>query len=662
MAAPPDSSRHESPTAPRGALPAVAAARDEAKLLRRFVETGDESAFMELVERLGPMVFGVCRRILRSHHDAEDAFQATFLIFARKAHGLARPRLLAPWLYKVAYRTAVKAKSAAVKRQMREKQMDALPPTAAAQHDLWPEVEPWLDQELSSLPEKYRIPIVICDLEGQTHAEAARRLAVPSGTLSTRLTKARSLLAKRLARRGIVLSAGTLALLLSQHAAGAAIPVSLAATTATAAGAIAGGQAVPAGLVSSKVVALAKGSMAASTLTTAGIASALVLSVAVAALGLQPDPKPTQEVAEPQAAAGDILGQLTALGAVLERDESQPYQPVVGIHFNPRNKFADRHLPLLKEFLQLKSLNLSGTAVSDAGLPDLTTLGSLTKLELAGKKISGKGLASLAPLTNLTFLSLYRARVDDNGLAALRPLKNLKTLDLRETQITDQGLKELKGLAELENLYLDSTAVSDIGLKQLAPLAKLKHLSLSVCGGITDLGMREIGQLPSLELLAVARTPVSNEGLKELQNLIHVNVSQTQVTDAGLAVLQDFRRLSQLRLGGPLITDAAVAELEKLPRLRELELDGTAITDAGLERLQDALTLQATISIPERKLVVQGRAPILAASTAPRPAAAGPAQLSAPKSRSLFGWWFVLGNIVLVGGVATYFVVRHFRG
>lgn len=257
----------------------------ESELLRSFIERKDEAAFAALVQRHGPLVSGVCRRVLRNHHDAEDAFQATFLILARKAASISRRQSLANWLYRVAYNTALNAQVTLARRRTREKSMTQIAEPAAGGQDLWPELEPILDRELSRLPDKYREPLVLCDLEGKTRYEAARQLGWPEATVSTRLTKARSILAQRFARHGFVVSAGAMAVLLSQNAAGAAVPASLASATAQAATLFAGGKAATAGVVSTKAALLTKGGLHAMLLAKVKLAAAAAL-VALAAVGV----------------------------------------------------------------------------------------------------------------------------------------------------------------------------------------------------------------------------------------------------------------------------------------------------------------------------------------------------------------------------------------
>jgi RNA polymerase sigma factor (sigma-70 family) len=192
------------------------------QLLASFINQRDQAAFAAVVRRHGGMVWGVCRRLLRSCHDAEDAFQATFLVLARRAAAITPRALLANWLYGVAYQTALKARATAARRKLHERQVVEMPDPAAPEQDSWREIRPLLDRELSRLPSKYRAAIVLCDLEGKTRKETARQLGIPEGTLSGRLTRGRTMLAKRLARHGSLISGGALAALLAQDAAAGA--------------------------------------------------------------------------------------------------------------------------------------------------------------------------------------------------------------------------------------------------------------------------------------------------------------------------------------------------------------------------------------------------------------------------------------------------------
>lgn len=229
----------------------------DGQLLEDYISRRDETALAALVHRHGPMVWGVCCRILRDHHDVEDAFQATFLVFVRKVASIASRELVANWIYGVAHQTALKARATVARRKGRERQVTQMPEPAAAEHGHWHDLQPVLDAELSRLPDRYRAVIVLCDLEGKTRKEAARQLACPEGTVAGWLARARGMLAKRLARRGIGLSGGALASVLSQNVALAGVPTSLVSSTIKAVSLLAAGQA--AGVVTSRVAALAEG-------------------------------------------------------------------------------------------------------------------------------------------------------------------------------------------------------------------------------------------------------------------------------------------------------------------------------------------------------------------------------------------------------------------
>jgi RNA polymerase sigma factor (sigma-70 family) len=231
----------------------------DGQLLASFINQKDEAAFEAMVRRHGPMVFGVCRRLVGNHHDAEDAFQATFLVLARKAASVRPRERVANWLHGVALRTAMKAKTMSAKRRGRERQVTQMPESEAAGQGQWRDLQPLLDQELNRLPGNYRLPILLCDLEDKTIKEAAQHLGWPQGTLAGRLARGRKLLAKRLTRRGVALSVSSLAAFVAQQAAAAGVPTSLLSSTAKAAPMIAAGQATVDGVVSAKVAALMEG-------------------------------------------------------------------------------------------------------------------------------------------------------------------------------------------------------------------------------------------------------------------------------------------------------------------------------------------------------------------------------------------------------------------
>jgi RNA polymerase sigma factor (sigma-70 family) len=253
--------------------------QSDAHLLARFAEARDEGAFAALLRRHGPMVLAVCRRLLGHHHDAEDAFQATFLVLARKADSVVKPDALGCWLHQVACRVALAARAANTRRRAREKPMNEIPhpPVEPAEPQDW---RPVLDEELNRLPAQYRAAVILCELEGRSRKEVAQLLGVPEGTLSWRLATARKMLAGRLARRGLVLSAAGLWAALAQETASAAVPAALVDSTVRSALLVAAGMEVGAFV---PAVALMKGVLR--TMFVAKLKLAVAVVMVVTALG-----------------------------------------------------------------------------------------------------------------------------------------------------------------------------------------------------------------------------------------------------------------------------------------------------------------------------------------------------------------------------------------
>jgi RNA polymerase sigma factor (sigma-70 family) len=258
----------------RAALLSDGAGLTDAQLLGRFVADRDESAFEALVRRHGPMVLGVCRRLAGHAHDAEDAFQVTFLVLARKAGSIDMRELLGNWLYGVACRTARKARVAGTRRRSREGSLEDHPYMPAEPDVDRQEWRTALDEEVAGLPEKYRVPVVLCEFEGRARREVACQLNVPEGTLSSRLAAARKLLARRLTRRGFILPAAFAAMAWGPGLAGAGVPASLVESTIRSAALVTAGKAMGSALPAG-VAALMQG------VTTAMWFSKMKLGIAV---------------------------------------------------------------------------------------------------------------------------------------------------------------------------------------------------------------------------------------------------------------------------------------------------------------------------------------------------------------------------------------------
>jgi RNA polymerase sigma factor (sigma-70 family) len=284
------------------------------QLLERFAHHKDETAFAALVQRHGPMVYGVCRRVLRRAEDAEDAFQATFLVLARKAAAVAWRESVGRWLYQVAYRLAAEARTRIARRDALEKQAAQRLKPADAQPEGLPDVCAVLDEALHGLPARYQEPLVLCYLQGLTRDQAAEKLGWSLRTLERRLAQGRERLRKVLTRRGVTLSAALLAGSLTGIAADAAVSTRLVAATVRAAVSFATGKAGLGGGISATAAALAEGALSGTVGVPARIVAlfALLLGLAAGGLGMfvavpgesepqaaRTDPPAVRESAEP---------------------------------------------------------------------------------------------------------------------------------------------------------------------------------------------------------------------------------------------------------------------------------------------------------------------------------------------------------------------------
>jgi RNA polymerase sigma factor (sigma-70 family) len=292
----------------------------DGQLLARFNADRDELAeiaFTALVRRHWPMVLSVCRQVVGDWHTAEDAFQATFLILARRAGSIQRPELLGHWLYGVALRTAREARRRGERRRRRESsggEETSVEPIGDVGRPELPlvareELEV-LHEEVSRLPERYRVPVVLCELEGLTYQEAALRLRCPVSTIGVRLKRARERLRLRLTQRGLAPTTGLIGALVGAEAASAWMPSGLVAVTVRAATRFAASKAATNGLVSAGVIALAERTLANIALAPLKLAATLALAVAIVAtivrFGAQPEtPVPA---APPQARLQPMVG------------------------------------------------------------------------------------------------------------------------------------------------------------------------------------------------------------------------------------------------------------------------------------------------------------------------------------------------------------------
>jgi RNA polymerase sigma factor (sigma-70 family) len=361
-------------------------AETDGQLLARFVAGCDEAAFAALVRRYEPLVFGVCRRVLRNHHDSEDAFQATFLVLARKAGSVARRETLGCWLSRVAYHVALEVRAVNVRRQAIERAVADLPqpevPPSEPQD--W---RPLLDEELNHLPEKYRRAIVLCDLEGRARKEAAELLGLPEGTLSSRLAMGRKMLGERLTRRGVTLSGAALAATLSPAAASAGVSSMLMTTTIRAAMLVAAGESAA---VTTPAAILMKGVLKAMFLQKLKIVTAAVMTtIALGAGGMVYQAGVSPVKAQAQVVQAKAQSELEALRkenellklnlqVVLEKVRAQEEQlrafkgkTTAGERRLNLNRDAEGVARLLGDFIEQAALNSDPLTDAEAALKAL---------------------------------------------------------------------------------------------------------------------------------------------------------------------------------------------------------------------------------------------------------------------------------------------------
>jgi RNA polymerase sigma factor (sigma-70 family) len=303
----------------------------DGELLEAFRARGDQAAFATLVHRHGPMVLGVGRRVLRRVQDAEDVYQATFLLLARKADSLRNDEAVCGWLHAVALRLASQARTRAACRSNHERRAGALRPTVAAPQAAWNELQEVLDEALRQVPAKYRRPLVLVYLEGKGHEEAARELGCSVGTLGSWLLRGRKMLRARLVRRGLTLSAGALATALLASGAPAAVPRALADGTVRAALQAGPAQTTTAAALARGVLGMPRRRLTVCLALSVGVAaltcvlasapeSTLPPAADAAAQKKSPPPPVAKEGAQPAGEPAPPGETMTVLGRVLDAD------------------------------------------------------------------------------------------------------------------------------------------------------------------------------------------------------------------------------------------------------------------------------------------------------------------------------------------------------
>jgi RNA polymerase sigma factor (sigma-70 family) len=610
----------------------------DGQLLDLFRAGRDEDAFALLMRRHASLVWAVCWRGLGKLQDAEDAFQATFLVLARKAGTVRRPEHVGSWLHGVACRAVAEARAAA--RRCRERQATALPePQARESAMMEPDVRPLLHQAIDRLADKYRSAVVLCDLEGRPREEVARALGIPEGTLSSRLATARKLLAQRLARRGLALSAGALMATLAGECAAAGVPAPPLQSTMQAVTASLSGVALPtaAGRALDLTERILRARFFASLRWYGAwtVAAAVLLSAGAALAfhghGTAPPAPNVGRVAAPTRAPGPDLAKTGGIEpAVIAAWEGRgatfgwlSWQDRCFLHFTADRPAGVASLPSfafaawpaegikgLPAPTGAFGVSLGSCKLGGRELKDLSAFAGLEALNLGMAQLPPGGMDGLAGLKGLKHLGLNVGLLSEANMKELGTLRRLETLNLQGDHMPAAGLAELAALTGLREVNLSFTGATDkpaqqldmdAALRDLAPLVRLRKLFLT--GTLTsNQGLKHLARFQELETLYLNHTRVTDEGLGELaawKNLEILDLEYTKITDAGLKDLPAFEKLRELTLSGMKMTGASLKPVARLRELRTLRLNGTAVTDAQLRDLaglQQLRTLELNYS------------------------------------------------------------------
>ena len=553
-------------------------------LLECFVKHREETALEALIRRHGAMVWGVCRRVLANHHDAEDAFQATFLVLVRKASTIQPREMVGNWLYGVARQTALKARARSATRQLREKQGIAMPEPVAGPADVSDDLTRLLDQELSRLPDKYRAVVVLCELEGKTLKAAAELLGLPDGTVASRLARARNMLAKRLSRYKLAVSTATVSAFLAQQASAASVPPLVLSATIKASGVLAAGKAT-AGVLSPTILALCDGvlkTMLVNKLTKwAAIALFVLFAAGAGYVGYAAATGRPQadDAGLPQAVGPQKIIDPLALAPIREadpKDRKGAPMKILDLRFK---QLKDDDLLQLPEdidgLLMRGRFGYGSNSVTDAGIKHLTRFTKLRILAAGGLELTDRALETIGKLTTLEELSLDSNKITGASLRQLRGLKKLRKLDLNFSQLQPDDLEPVSELTELTSLHIYSTGIVNDRLCELCSrLTNLRTLNLSErMADLTDRGVQHLAKLRYLENLALRGCP--------------------KITDAGLAAVAGMTRLKILRLSGlPAVTPKGMQGIGKLTNLRLLEINVVAMDNDSMRALESLTKLE----------------------------------------------------------------------
>jgi RNA polymerase sigma factor (sigma-70 family) len=515
----------------------------DAQLLGCFIEQGDQGALAVLMRRHGPLVWDVCRRVLGNHHDAEDAFQATFLVLVRRAASVAPREMVANWLYGVASQTARKAKAMRAKKRTHEKQMIQMPEPVVQERDCGKDLHHQLHQALAGLPAKFRVSIILCYLEGKTRSEAARQLGVPEGTLAAWVARGRAMLAKRLARNGLVLSSGALATALMHNTASASVPASLASSTLQAASLLAVDQAA-CSAIATPVLALMEGVMKEMFATKLKRITTLLLTV-IAVAGLSSGGLAYHMRANQHETVTETV-QASAQQAP-SRNESAPEQPefvavsdasdkdmLIGSGKEGRKevKVADFdwleiHLPIHVSAKQARDFSVVITG-DDNLLDVVKVVKDGPTLTLSAAKRSWQTSQPLK--ATITMPALERVQMDAASRLTIQDFKSSKNFFVKIT-----AASKLDGSIEANNLSVDATGASKVKLKGSAKEAKLSasgacNIHIEEFG--LDTAMIKLTGASKASVNAKTKLDYSLSGASKLQYQGNPTIGQARSTGA----------------------------------------------------------------------------------------------------------------------------------
>jgi RNA polymerase sigma factor (sigma-70 family) len=447
----------------------------DAELLDCFIKDRDDAAFAALMRRHAAMVWGVCSRVLGGHQDTEDAFQATFLVLVRRAAAIVPREMVANWLYGVAHLTSLKARATGARRRTKERQVTRMPEPSVSPN-LWDDLQPLLDQELARLPAKFRSAVVLCDLEGKTRKEAARQLKLPEGTVASRLATARTMLAKRLSQRGLMLSGGALAVVLSQNVGSAGAPTAVVSATIEAASLFAAGSAAATGAIPVKVAALTEGVLKTMQAIKFKIASAAIIALFIAGGGVSAWLRSASAV-EPNATPSVVAATSSSDEAPRPSDEAN--NPKNGDNIVGSGKMETKEFPVSKfstvdagatfhvEITQAEAFKVSVTS-DDNVLPYIKVNNENGKLMIV---LSGehKSFQNATFKAQVSLPALDGLELSGASKATLKGIKCDKTFKARLT-----GVSEIDGELNAQKATFELDGATHIKVKGSANTVSIK--------------------------------------------------------------------------------------------------------------------------------------------------------------------------------------------